>query len=178
MSVETVARRYALALADVVGKDYSIVQKELLEWEGIFNQNSDLVNAFRNPAIAHFSKEHLLNSLISKTKPTSTTANFLRVLLQNGRLTNISEINQTLSKVIEERSGTVSAKITSARELSESEKQDLQKNLEKMTRKNVSLKFEVNQELIGGIVTTIGSTVYDSSVKTKLNNLKQQLVNG
>jgi F-type H+-transporting ATPase subunit delta len=47
-----------------------------------------------------------------------------------------------------------------------------------MTGKKVSVGFSVEKDLIGGVVTTIGSTVYDSSVKTQLANLKQQLVNG
>lgn len=178
MSVETVARRYATALADVLGSNYAEVSAELKSWEEMMGANPDLIAALKNPAIAHASKEKVLESLIEKSKPSATTANFLRVLLQNGRLVNLSEINQTLGKVIEERSGVVAANITSARELSDAEKKELQSGIEKMTGKSVSLNFGINKELIGGVVTTIGSTVYDGSVKTQLENLKQELVNG
>lgn len=178
MSVETVARRYASALADVVTKNgqTETVRGELQQWETLVNANADLMNVFRNPAIQQDKKEKVLNSLIEKSKPGQTTANFLRVLLRNHRLTEIHEINQRFASVLEERQGGVSAKIVSARELSEQEKQELKINLEKMTGKRVSPNFQIDKEIIGGVVTVIGSTVYDGSVKTQLQNLKEQLI--
>lgn len=178
MSVETVARRYAVALADVVTKtgETNPVQSELKTWEQIINANSDLQTAFGNPAISQDDKENVLENLIEKTKPTKTTANFLRVLLRNSRLTEISEINEKFSSVLEERSGTISARITSARTLSDGEKAEMRTNLSKLTGKSVSLNFEIDETLIGGVVTRIGSTVYDGSVKTQLEELKQQMI--
>ncbi len=178
MSVETVARRYALALADVVikTKETDSVKTELKSWEQLINANSDLQNAFRNPAISHANKEKVLESLIAKTKPTKTTANFLRVLLRNSRLTEIGEINEKFSSVLEERSGVVSAQIISARPLAENVKAEMKSNLEKMAGKTVNLSFETDETLIGGVVTRLGSTVYDSSVKTQLEELKQQMI--
>jgi F0F1-type ATP synthase delta subunit len=84
MSNETVARRYAAALADVVLKtgETQTVQTELKSWAELMNANTDLQTAFRNPAIQHQNKEKVLENLLEKTKPTPTTANFLRVLLQ------------------------------------------------------------------------------------------------
>jgi len=180
MSVETVARRYATALADIVIKtgETNSVQTELKTWQEMMTANSELLEAFNNPAIAHGSKEKVLENLIERTKPTKTTANFLRVLLQNSRLTEISEINERFVSVLEERSDVVAAQITSARPLSDNEKAELQINLNKLTGKNVSPNFIIDESIIGGIITRIGSTVYDGSVKTKLENLKEQLVNG
>ncbi|MCA1622416.1 MAG: F0F1 ATP synthase subunit delta [Acidobacteria bacterium] len=178
MSVETVARRYAAALADVVTKsgETNSVQAELKSWEELINSNSDLQSAFRNPAISHTDKEKVLESLIEKTKPTRTTANFLRILLRNNRLTEINEINERFAGVLEERSGVISAQITSARGLSEQEKAELRANLQKLTGKTVNLNFETDAQIIGGVVTRVGSTVYDGSVKTQLENLKQQMI--
>ena len=178
MSVETVARRYAAALADVVAKtgETTAVQAELKSWDQIITSNSQLLEAFGNPAIAHESKEKVLENLIEKTKPTKTTANFLRVLLRNSRLTEIGEIATRFAAVLEERSGSVAAQVTSARPLSEAEKAELQANLNKLTGKNVSPHFNVDESIIGGVITRIGSTVYDGSVKTKLEELKQQLI--
>lgn len=180
MSVETVARRYAVALADVVTKSGEIetVKNELQSWEELINSNSDLRAAIANPAIAHLSKEKVLEGLLKKTKPTKTTANFLRVLLRNSRLTELSEINQKFASVLEERSGIASASITSARPLSDKQKAELQASLAQLTGKQVNLNFEIDEKLIGGVITRIGSTVYDGSVKTQLENLKEQLVNG
>ena len=180
MSVETVARRYALALAEVVAKssETEIVKSELKTWEAMIDANTDLQTAFRNPAISQADKEKVLNNLIEKTNPIKTTANFLRVLLRNGRLAEIGEINRKFASVLEEQSGVVSANITSARELSEAQKTEVLLNLELLTGKRMNLEYKTDESLIGGMVTRIGSTVYDGSVKTQLQELKQQLVNG
>jgi F-type H+-transporting ATPase subunit delta len=178
MSVETVARRYATALADVVIKsgETENVKSELTHWEELIESNANLQSAFANPSIAHLSKEKVLEGLLAKTKPSKTTANFLRVLLRNGRLTELAEINKKFASVLDERSGVVSAEITSARPLSAAEKAEFQANLAKMTGKKVNLNFNINENIIGGVVTRVGSTVYDGSVKTQLENLKQQLI--
>jgi F-type H+-transporting ATPase subunit delta len=178
MSVETVARRYANALADVVTKtgETDSARTELKTWEQMISANTDLQTAFGNPAISQVNKEKVLENLIEKTQPTKTTANFLRILLRNNRLTEIGEINQKFASVLEERSGAVSAQITSARSLSEAEKAEMQTNLSKLTGKTISLNFETDETLIGGVVTRIGSTVYDGSVKTQLAELKHQMI--
>ena len=180
MSAETVSRRYATALADVVMKsgETETVRNELRIWEQLLVANVDLQSAFGNPAITHPKKEKVLEDLIVRTKPSKTTANFLRVLLRNGRLMELDEINTRFESVVEERSGLVSAEVTSARELGDAQKNELKASLERVTGRQVKLNFAVNPDLIGGVVTRVGSTVYDGSVKTQLENLKQELVNG
>jgi F-type H+-transporting ATPase subunit delta len=178
MGVETIARRYAAALADVVMQsgETETVKGELKTWEDLIESNVDLQNAFGNPAIAHLKKEGVLEGLIGKAKPTRTTSNFLRVLLQNSRLMDLPAINERFASVIEERTGLVQAFVSSAHELSEDQKKELVANLEKLTGKKVTLNFEINSGLIGGVVTRVGSTVYDGSVRTQLENLKETLM--
>lgn len=178
MSAETVSRRYATALADVVMKsgETETVRNELRMWEQLLVANADLQNAFGNPAITHPKKEKVLEDLIARSKPSKTTSNFLRVLLRNGRLMELDEINTRFESVIEERSGLVSAEVTSARELGDTQKNELKASLERVTGRQVKLNFAVNPDLIGGVVTRVGSTVYDGSVKTQLQNLKQELI--
>ena len=180
MSVETVARRYATALADVVLKhdETETVKTELKTWEDLIKLNDNLQTAFANPSIAHLSKEKVLEGLLAKTKPSKTTANFLRVLLRNSRLTELRQINEKFAAVLEERSGVVAAEVTSARPLSDNERAELKASLAKLTGKLVNLNFEIDENIIGGVVTRVGSTVYDDSVKTQLENLKMQLING
>lgn len=178
MSVETISRRYASALADVVVKtgETETVKNELKMWEQMIAGNANLQTAFRNPAIAHMSKEKVLEGLLAKSKPSKTTSNFLRVLLRNGRLTELAEINERFAAVIEERSGSVAAEVISARELADAQRNELRTNLEKLTGKQVKLAFTIDPTLIGGVVTRVGSTVYDGSVRTQLENLKQELI--
>ena len=178
MSIETIARRYATALADVVVKsgETETVRAELQVWEQLLADNPDLRNALHNPAIPHSSKEKVLEELIERAKPTRTTSNFLRVLLSNSRLTDIAAINKRLEVVLEERSGSVVADVTSARDLSGEQQGELKTNLEKLTGKQVKLNFTIDPGIIGGVVARIGSTVYDGSVKTQLENLKEEMI--
>lgn len=180
MSIETVARRYATALADVVMKtgDTETVKTELKDWESMISSNEDLQRALANPAIAHLNKEKVLEALIAKAKPSRLTANFLRVLLRNNRIVELGEINEKFASVIDERTGVIGAEVVSARELSDAERNELSDSIAKLTGKSVKANFIIDKEIIGGVVTRIGSTVYDNSVKTQLENLKQQLVNG
>jgi F-type H+-transporting ATPase subunit delta len=178
MSVETIARRYATALADAVVKSGEIetVRNELNVWAQLMAGSSDLQNAFRNPSITHANKEKVLEGLLAKTKPSRTTSNFLRILVRNGRLTELREINERFAVVLEERSGNVAAEVTSARELAEAQRNELKANLERITGKQVKLNFRTDPSLIGGVITRIGSTIYDGSVKTQLENLKEEMI--
>lgn len=179
MSVEIVARRYADALADVVmsSGEKDTVQSELKTWEEMLNSNQKLNNAFYNPSINQESKEKVLETLIERSKPSKTTANFLRILLQNNRLTEIDAINEKFDSEIAERSGIISASVTSSRELTDSEKADLKANLAKLTGgKQIKLDYKIDETIIGGAITRVGSTVYDGSVKTQLELLKHQMI--
>jgi F-type H+-transporting ATPase subunit delta len=180
MSIETIARRYATALADIVvpSGQAETVKSELAAWSTMLTANENLTDLFGNPTVQHSSKEKVLDGLISKTQPTKTTANFIRVLLQNGRLADLPDINERFVSVLDERSSVVSAEIVSARELPQNERAAFVSNLEKLTGKKINVNYTIREEIIGGVVTRIGSTVYDGSVRTKLENLRQQLVEG
>ena len=178
MSNETIARRYAIALADVVaGKDEaSTVKAELAAWKQLMAGSDDLQSVFGNPSIAHADKEKVLEGLIAKASPSRITSNFLRVLLQNSRLNDVGEISDRFDAELDTRSGIVAAEVISARPVPDSERAEFQQNLEKLTGKRVDINYSVDQEIIGGIITRIGSTVYDGSVRTKLENLRAELV--
>ena len=180
MSEETIARRYAIALADVVSKngETETVTAELKSWEDLIRSNTELQEAVGNPAIPHPNKVGVLEELIRRVQPSRTTSNFLRVLLRNNRLMEIDKINERFAVELEERSGVVTAHVTSSRELTNAEKAELHASLAKLTGRQVRPEFDIDKDLIGGVVTRIGSTVYDASVKTQLQNLKEELING
>lgn len=180
MSLQTVARRYATALADVVIErgETSEVQEELKTWESMVSSSPLLNEVFANPTVSYDQKQKLLNDLIERTKVRPTTANFLRLLLKNQRLTELSEINRRLALVLDERAGVVAADVVTARPISDNVRQSIQSKLKGLTGKEVRLNFETDQEIIGGLVTKIGSTVYDGSVRTQLELLASRLERG
>ena len=91
MSSETVARRYASALTDVIIErgEAGQVQAELAAWEKMISDNDALLEAFSNPTVVYEQKGKVLDELIARAKVLPTTANFLRTLLRNQRLAEI-----------------------------------------------------------------------------------------
>ncbi len=178
MSVQTVARRYATALADVViaNGEAREVHDELSAWERMMQDNSTLLEVFSNPTIPYDQKQKVLSALIARAKLRSTTANFLQVLLKNQRLADLGEVNKRFALVLDERAGAMSADIKSARPVPANAQEALRSKLAGMTGKNVRLSFKTDEELIGGIVTRIGSTIYDGSIRNQLERVKAQLI--
>lgn len=177
MSSQTVARRYAAALADVLlaGGSPREVQDELIAWESMIQTSELLQQVFSNPTVAYDQKRALLETLIKRTRIQQPTANFLRILLKNQRLTELGEINKRLAQVLDERSGVIAAQVTTARPVSEEIKKSLNGRLAMMTGKDVRLSFAIDETLIGGMVTRIGSTVYDGSISNQLRQLELKL---
>jgi F-type H+-transporting ATPase subunit delta len=177
LSVQTVARRYAVALADVVivKGEARQVQEELSAWEMMMQANEPLLEVFRNPTVPYEQKRKVLTALIARARVRPTTANFLQVLLQNQRLGDLSEVNKRFAQVLDERSGVVSAEVTTARPVPDDSQQALRAKLSAMTGKDVRLSFKTDEELIGGMVTRIGSTIYDGSVRSQLQLAKEKL---
>ena len=176
MSSMTVARRYASALADVLERnEEAVVREELKAWEQMAQENPLLLEALTNPTVPYDQKSKVLNDLIAKASVRPSTANFLRLLLRNQRFANLPQINAKLAEVIDDRSGVVSAEVMSARPISEPVRNALEQTLGRITNKRVRLNFATDGSLLGGIVTRIGSTIYDGSVRSQLERLRQEL---
>lgn len=174
------ARRYATALADVVTErgEARQVQEELSAWEMMMDANPMLMEVFSNPTIPYEQKRKVLTSLIERTRLRPTTSNFLQLLLKNQRLTELSEVNRRFAQVLDERSGVVSAEVTTARTVPAAQQEALRSKLSAMTGKQVRLSFITDEDLIGGIVARIGSTIYDGSVRTQLQQVKEKMMKG
>jgi F-type H+-transporting ATPase subunit delta len=177
LSVQAIARRYAVALADVVMArgEAREVQEELSAWEEMIRTNPQLLEVFRNPTIPYEQKRRLVSTLIERTRVRPTTSNFLQVLLQNQRLADLGEINSNFGRELDRRSGIVSAHVTTARPVPTPAQEALRERLGELTKSKVRLQFEVDEALIGGIVTRIGSTVYDGSVLNQLEQIKHRM---
>ena len=177
MSSQTVARRYASALADVVieRNEAQLVQAELAAWAKMISENNALLEAFRNPTVAYEQKRNVLNDLIARTKVRPTTANFLRTLLKNQRLAELPQVNDKLAQILDERAGIVSAEIISARPVADNAIALLEEKLREITGKKARLTFATDESLLGGIITRIGSTSYDGSVSNQLSRLREEL---
>jgi F-type H+-transporting ATPase subunit delta len=177
LSLQTVARRYATALADVAierGGERE-VQKELDHWAAMIEANPRLKEVFANPTIVYDHKRKLLEEMLSRTRVNETTASFLRVLLKNQRLSQLREVAARYGQVLDERAGVVAASVTTARPLPEELKKSLHDTLAAATGQKVRLSFNTDEKIIGGMVARIGSTIFDGSVQSHLERLAADL---
>ena len=177
MSLQTVARRYSTALADVAieRREEREVQNELDQWATMIESNPQLKEVFANPTIIHDHKRKVLEDLIARSRVRDTTASFLRVLLKNQRLSQLRDIAARYSLVLDEHAGMLAGSVTTARPIPEDLKKTLHETLSATTGRTLRLTFETDETIIGGLVARIGSTVYDGSVQTHLERLAEGL---
>jgi len=173
LSLQTVARRYASALADVVieRREEREVQNEIENWASMIANNPQLKEVFANPTIIYDHKRAVLEDLLTRSRVRETTASFLRVLLKNQRLAELPEISERFGQILDERSGIVAAEITTARPIPEELKKALHDTLASATGRTVRLTFATDEAIIGGLVARIGSTIFDGSVESNLERL-------
>jgi F-type H+-transporting ATPase subunit delta len=177
LSLQTIARRYASALADVAieRKEEREVQQEIDQWASMIEANAQLKEVFANPTIAYDEKRKVLEALITRTRVRPTTASFLRVLLRNQRLSQLRDVAERFAHVLDERAGVVSADVTTAKPISEDLKNTVRETLAAATGRRVRVSFNTDETIIGGMVARIGSTIFDGSVQNRLNRLSEEL---
>jgi F-type H+-transporting ATPase subunit delta len=179
MSLQTIARRYATALAEVAldRNEEATVQQEINFWAELIESNSQLREVFANPTIPYDQKREVLEQLIARTRIGETSAAFLRVLLRNQRLAQLKHVAERFGQVLDERHGIVGANVTTARPIPEDLKAQLKEALSTATGRTVRLSFTTDETIIGGVMTQIGSTIFDGSVQGQLERLADELVN-
>lgn len=180
MSVVTVARRYAEAMVDVAisRNEVESIDNELRVFAETMNGSRELYDAFASPIVSPTDKLSLLNALISRLKAGQMTANLLRTMLKHYRLHHVAEVYEQFRRKMNERKGLIVAEVATAVQVGASEQARLGRTLEQMTGKQVEFKFNTDPSLIGGVVTRIGSVVYDGSVRTQLQAIKERLKRG
>jgi len=177
LSLQTVARRYATALADVSieRREEREVQQELDQWARMIEAHPQLKEVFANPTVAYDQKRKVLEDLIARSGVRETTASFLRVLLRNQRLSQLRDIAERFAQVLDDRGGVVAAHVTTARPLPEELRNSLHDTLATSTGRKVRLSFATDEAIIGGLVARIGSTIFDGSVQSQLDRLAAEM---
>jgi F-type H+-transporting ATPase subunit delta len=178
MSVTTIANRYARALADVItehGETHEVVA-ELNRFAQLMTEHEQLRNVFGSPVIPLDRKRATLNDILMRLNLRPTSNNLLQLLLNNSRLHELGHMLGALTRELDARTNIVSAEITTAREISEQQKSMLRDNLKTATGKDVRLQFRTDPNIIGGVVTRIGSLVYDGSIKNHLARMRRRLL--
>jgi len=197
MSVIAVARRYAEALADVAVEHDQVEQIDanLRLFSGMIESSRELRETFASPIISLRDKRRVVDALIDRVLPdhkTTTlkeseagrvraetlTANLLRTMLNHYRLHHLPKVYEQFKREMNKRKGLIIAEVITAAEVGSAEQKKLGRTLEKRTGKKVEFKFKTDPSLVGGLVTRVGSIVYDGSVRTQLQEIKQRLKRG
>jgi F-type H+-transporting ATPase subunit delta len=180
MTLSAVAARYAHAMADVLTAAASPVAppkalEELRSFEAALAESQPLREALATPAVPVARKRAVVGRIAERLGLSGITRNFLFVLVDHRRIGQLSEITQTLDVTLDERLGFARAHILAPMELNATQRTSLQAELEKLTGKRIRAQFAVDPALLGGVVARIGSTVYDGSVRGRLESLGRRL---
>jgi F-type H+-transporting ATPase subunit delta len=180
MTLTAVAKRYAEALADVVAAAGSKLRPEeaveqLRAFGAALEASAELREALSTPSVPSGRKKAVIGRLAAALGLSGVTRNFLFVLVDHRRIPLFAQIAQTFELVADERLGFARAEVTAARELTELQRGALNGALERLTGKRIRMKAAVDDGLIGGVTARIGSTVYDGSVRGRLEALERKL---
>lgn len=127
----------------------------------------------RSPRIAVADKLKLLDKALAG-RIDAKLMNFLKILLEKGRFDCVPAIQTAAKKIFDEMSGRVGAIMTTAEEVDDSVRRQVEEKLAGMLGKKVQLESRTDPSIIGGMVVRIGDTVYDGSVKNQLNRVRSR----
>lgn len=180
MATHPVATRYARALLDIALERGSVetIHPQLRDIAHIYGNNRDLRAVLVNPSITLEERRRVLRALAQAGQWDPMMLNFTLLLLDKDRIRVLEAIAREFQKLYDEHAGVVRAHVTSATSLSEGQKDGVRQAIAAVTGgKTVVIETVVDPELLGGVVTRVGGTVYDGSVRNHLHRLRESILN-
>lgn len=177
MSTRASAARYARALFDVALQEGSLEQanNDLTTVTDLLQQHQDLQRVLVNPAIPAARKHAALQALLPKLSLSTPVAKLLLMLADRDRLVLVPDLVSVFRERYLEHQQIVEAEVTTAMPLAPEREADLRQQLAKVTGRRVNLTTRVDPAIIGGIVTKIGTIVYDGSLASQLTKMRDSL---
>jgi F-type H+-transporting ATPase subunit delta len=177
MSMRASAARYARALLDVAIKesDPERAEQELATFVDLVSRNPELQRVIANPVVSAADKRRVVQQLVERLQLTTPTAKLLLLLAARGRLPLLPDVLDVYRERLMEHQRVVRAEITTAAPLSQEVAAQLQQRLANATGRAVTMTTKVDASIIGGVITRIGSTVYDGSVAAQLAKVRDRL---
>jgi F-type H+-transporting ATPase subunit delta len=175
------ASRYARAFADVVVSielDTKAVDQQLKDFAATWHGSVELRRVMENPSVPVDRKIAILDKLSERMGLTQQVRNFFAVLTDRGRISALDEVLAEYRKEIDARLGISEAHVTTARPLDDDERRELEIQISRLTGTRVHARFVQDNSILGGVIVRLGSTVYDGSVRGRLEKLKEALIAG
>lgn len=172
-----VARRYARALLSLgleegrheqLGDELSAVLRAL-------SDNKELSFILQNPGYSQEHRKAAVDALANVLRLSPMLVNFLRLLVDRQRTLDLPAIGRAYSALLDKQMGRVRATVTAAEPLSPDDVKKLRDALSSMTGHAVVLEAKADPGILGGVVTQVGATQYDGSLKTQLEKLRSEL---
>jgi len=175
------AARYARAFADVVlgdGIPIDQVNAQLNDFLSTLEGSADLRQALFNPALAADVRVRVIDALAPRLHLGREVRNFLAVLLRHDRMSAVEEIVAAYRAEVDRRQGISNVDVISARRLDADERSQMEQQVARLAGTQVRARFREDNGLMGGAVVRIGGTIYDGSVRGRLDRMKQELIAG
>jgi F-type H+-transporting ATPase subunit delta len=179
MSLRTSANRYAKALFDVglqEQADLDQVDRDLQAVVAMMQASPDLAAAVNRGSVTDAARKSLIEAVAGAMTLTTPVTKLLVLLAESGKLPYLPDLADAYRERLLAHKNILRAEVTSALPLSPDKLRAVEASLSKATGKTVELSTKVDAALLGGVVTKIGSTVYDGSVRTQLERLRKELV--
>ena len=175
-----VARRYAKALMNIGREDgkYDTYGEELGAFTALFQREEQLREVLNNPAFSILRRQAIIQEIATRLRLSPLTINFLHLLVDKNRMRYLLDITTLYRELADEAAGRARVRLITAHDLSTQKLKELTKGLQDLVGKQVIVEVETDASLIGGVVARIGGMVYDGSVKTQLERLKETLAKG
>jgi F-type H+-transporting ATPase subunit delta len=169
--------QYANALADIALEQGAAepVLKQLSEFNNAYQESAELRNFLASPAVERDAKHGVIEKLVARMGASKIIRNFLFVMVDNQRTPLLPQMLETFQAVLQQRQGVAEASVVSATSLNDGQKSQLQQTFEKLTGKKIQAKYSQDPALLGGVQVRIGDTIYDGSLRNRLNQMRARL---
>lgn len=178
MSESTVALRYAKSLIDLAQEQNLVdtVYQDMLFFKKTAEENRGLMLALKSPVVRHDKKLAILEGVF-KSRVSATSYTIFTIITKKNREAIMFSIAEEFVKLYDEKKGIVKAVITSSMPLTAPLRKQFASLVAEATGKTVELEEKVDEKLIGGYVLRVGDRQIDASIRTRLNDLKLELLN-
>ena len=179
MTAQSVARRYAAALFDVVKKNGTIDAADagLSSFAALVAESQEAAHAFASPAVPAQRKRALAEALAKQLGAPAEIVRLLGVMGDRDRLGLIAAVASAFDARVKEERHILQADVTTAVPLTDDRAAALAGALGRATGGTITINRQVDPAIVGGVVARVGSVVYDGSVSRQLELMKTQLLN-
>lgn len=177
MAGSNIARVYAASLLDAARNNVEDVHEELSFVASLFEEDEDFKSYMTSPRFSKDDKKNFVKKVFSDHL-SETIVNFINVLIENGRQTELPEINTAFDDLADELNNRMKVSVVSVSKLDDGTLQDIKAVLKRKFGKDVSIKEETDASILGGIIIKAGDLVIDGSLAFNLKKIKSSLLTG